>query len=220
MNPFAPKNSVETLALPPVCRDTQGLLSEYVDNTLSARQAWEVEKHLAVCKECGQASRQMQETVGLLRGAAHFDTGDDFMARLHARLDTTAPTPARQPNVMERTREALDGVRAGFAARRFGGLNLGMAAAGVAALLFMVQNNLTTPAINMDNAANAAVSTAALKAVHENLQRNVALTANDPLGDVAAENLANSEGGTTSNAPAGNATGSASSSAVNTGDGG
>ena len=154
--------------------------------------------------------------MSLLRSTARFDTSDDFMARLHARLDTAAPTPARRPSVMERTREALGGVRAGFAKRRIGSLNLGMAAAGVAALLFMAQNTLTTPAIKTNSGGNAAVSPAAMKTVHENLQRNVALTANDPLGDVAAENLANSEGGTAPNAPGG----SASNGIANTGDGG
>ena len=216
MNLFTVKNSAETSSLPSVCRDTQGLLSEYTDNTLSARQVWEVEKHLAVCKECGQASRQMQETVSLLRGAARFDTGDDFMARLHARLDDVSPEPARRQSVTERTREALSRVRDGFAVRRIPGLNLGMAAAGVAALLFMVQNTVTPPAVKTNGGANVVVSTAALNSVHENLQRNVALSANDPLGDVAAENLANSDSGTTANAPGGGA----SNNAANTGDGG
>ena len=130
MNLFAAKNSAETSSLPPVCRDTQGLLSEYIDNTLSARQVWEVEKHLAVCKECGQASRQMQETVSLLRGAARFDTGDDFMARLHARLDDVSPEPARRQSVAERTREALSRVRDGFSARRIPGPESGHGRSG------------------------------------------------------------------------------------------
>jgi anti-sigma factor RsiW len=214
MNPFAAKKSADTLQ--PACRATQGLLSEYIDSTLSARQTWEVEKHLAVCKECGQASRQMQETVSLLRGAARFDTGDDFMARLHARLDDVAPEPARRRSVAERTREALDRARAGFSVRRIPGLNLGVAAAGVAALLFIVQSTITPHVTNPNSVGTVAVSTAALKAVHENLQRNVALTATDPLGDVAAENLADTDGGTATNTSGA----AGSNNATNTGDGG
>lgn len=216
MNPFAAKNSAETSSLPTACRATQGLLSDYTDNTLSARQVWEVEKHLAVCKACGQASRQMQETVSLLHSAERFDTGDDFMARLHARLDDVTPEPARHRTLAERTREALDRVRVGFSARRITGLNLGVAAAGGAALLFMVQTTLIPPALKTENPATITVSNVALKAAHENLQRNVALTATDPLGDVAAENLSDSDGGM-----AANTTGTAASTnATNTGDGG
>ena len=80
------------------CEGFRTLLSEYVDNTLSAHQAWEVEKHLTGCDECTAEVRMIHATVQLLHAAPRRDTSDTFMASLHARLDTIDPTVAgKQP---------------------------------------------------------------------------------------------------------------------------
>src|SRR5579871_131359 len=76
-----------------VCREVQELLSDYLDNTLAARQVWEVEKHLAACADCARASRELQATIQVLHAAEQYDTGDAFMAKLHARLDGLDPEP-------------------------------------------------------------------------------------------------------------------------------
>src|SRR5579871_6843075 len=110
-----------------VCQETQSLLSDYIDNTLSARQVWAVEKHLTLCADCAAVMHQMQTTVELLRSADRFDTGDDFMARLHARLDGLEPEPMRKPSPIMALRDWLAGARAGLQARRIPALSLGMA---------------------------------------------------------------------------------------------
>src|SRR5689334_10342091 len=87
---------------PQECAQVQALLSDYLENTLSARQTLEVESHLTACADCTEASRQMQATVALLRAAPRHDTADDFMARLHARLDTLEPQPVRNSSSLGR----------------------------------------------------------------------------------------------------------------------
>lgn len=178
-----------------MCHATREQLSAYLDNTLSARTVWDVEKHLTACPDCAEVSRQMQATVLLLHSVERLDTGDDFMAKLHARLDGLEPEPARRNSLADWMRDAAANLRAGFTVRRVPGFGFGMAAAGIAA--FAVFTHLPTP---VGQAVPVNVSVPAPSAptpggVHEDLQRNVALTANDPLGDVAAEYLESADGG-------------------------
>lgn len=207
MNPFLMNNLLKnnTADLLPECRRLQQSLSEYMDNTLSARQVWEVEKHLAACKECSAASRQMQATVQLLHSVDRFDTGDDFMAKLHARLDGFAPEPARRRGVTDWAQGVFESLRSGVTQQRLPALNFGMAAAGVAVLLFFVPQSLTVGPNSSQGGKNDGIiktvlMTDAMHDTNDNLQRNVALTANDPLGDVAAENLENMQNSVGNNA--------------------
>ena len=185
--------------LDPLCLDARNLLGAYVDNSLSARQAWEVEKHLATCKPCALISRQMQATVTLLRDAERVDTSDDFMARLHARLDDAAPAIPARLGFGEWAREtwgrAVDGAKRG----RMPVSAFGMAGAGLVALALFVTHPASGPTVPGGIDAPA-LSQPASASTRENSQRNVALTANDPLGDVAAEALENAE---SPSAPAG-----------------
>ena len=177
-----------------VCHATREQLSAYLDNTLSARSVWDVEKHLTACPDCAEVSRQMQATVQLLRSVERLDTSDDFMAKLHARLDETEPEPARN-SLADWMRDAAANLRASFTLRRVPGFGLGMAAAGIAA--FAVFTHLPAP-VGPDAPLAVTVPASASgvgSAVHESLQRNVALTANDPLGDVAAEYLESADSG-------------------------
>ena len=178
-----------------VCRVTREQLSAYLDNTLSARNVWDVEKHLTACPDCAEVSRQMQATVNMLHSVERLDTGDDFMAKLHARLDDLKPAPAHRNSLADWMREAGANLRSGLISRRASGFGMGMAVAGVAA--FAIFTHLPAP-IGHDPQPIAIVAPAAVAPnsdVHESLQRNVALTANDPLGDVAAEYLESAEGG-------------------------
>lgn len=177
----------------PLCLGTRELLGAYVDNSLSARQAWEVEKHLATCKPCALMSRQMQATVTLLRGAERADTSDDFMARLHARLDDAAPAIPSRPDPADWAREmwgrGVDGAKRG----RVPASAFGMAGAGLVALALFVTRPTLAPSVPAAVDAPAVTQAIANVSTRENSQRNVALTANDPLGDVAAEALENAE---------------------------
>ena len=197
MNPFATNHTAQSADLSPLCRSTQQSLSEYMDNILPARRVWEIEKHLTACQECSAVSRQMQATVQLLHNVDRFDTSDDFMAKLHARLDGLDPEPAHQRGVMDWVRGALESARSGFTQQRLPVLNLGVAGAGVVALMLFIQQPLTVSSVpGQHGSVSGIVSarpTAMSETMHDNLQRNVALTANDPLGDVAAENLENME---------------------------
>src|SRR5215467_7538065 len=88
MRPFDHQNNRD-------CGKVQAFLSDYVDNALSAREVWEVEKHLAACPECAAQAREQQATVHLLHTMERHDTSTDFMARLHARLDGLEPPQVR-----------------------------------------------------------------------------------------------------------------------------
>src|SRR5438045_265717 len=57
------------------CRNIQPLLSEYIDNVLSARDTWEVDKHLAECNGCARVVNQMRQTVRLLAESDRFEVG-------------------------------------------------------------------------------------------------------------------------------------------------
>lgn len=184
-----------------VCSRVCEQLSTYVDNTLAARDVWEVEKHLRGCADCAEVSRQMQATVQLLRSVERQDTGDDFMAKLHARLDGLEPEPARRRSLAEQMQEWGANLRGSLSSRRVPGFSLGMAAAGVAALaVFTHLPTSTTASATQPAAVTAApVLMDANTGVHGSLQRNVALTANDPLGDVAAEYLESADNGKETN---------------------
>ena len=171
----------------PVCRETQTLLSEYIDNTLSARQAWEVEKHLAACTDCQEFSHSLQRTVSLLQSSERQDTGDDFMARLHARLDGLEPE-AQRAAPLTALRDWLAGVRDGLYVRRVPALSLGMASLAMALLLLV--NHPTPPMVapgeSVVSRANAA---AAGSQDHDALSRHVAVTASNPFDDPVAAKL-------------------------------
>ncbi len=184
-----------------VCSRMREQLSAYVDNTLAARDVWEVEKHLRGCADCAEVSRQMQATVQLLRSVERQDTGDDFMAKLHARLDGLEPEPARRRSLAEQMQEMAANLRGSLSPRRAPGFSLGMAAAGVAAIAVFTHlpASTTAPATQSIAVTPAPVAADASAGVHGSLQRNVALTANDPLGDVAAEYLESADNGKETN---------------------
>lgn len=166
-----------------VCNALQPLLSDYVDGTLSARHTFEVERHMAACSSCARQVRQLEATVNLLHGSERHDTADDFMARLHARLDDVEPEPAHRAS-LQWLRSVLEGVRGALRTRSVPAL--GMAAAGLIGVLL-----LTRP-LQAPTVAPLLPSRAAAPSPHVRraLDQQVAATAGDPLGDVAAENLA------------------------------
>lgn len=154
------------------------LLSDYLENALSAREVWEVEKHLAACKACTQLSHQMQATVHILRSADRYDTGDDFMAKLHARLDELEPEPTRGGSLRDAAQNWLVSLRAGGRGWHVPALTAGFAAA---ALILLVHGNLS---VAPPKAAPPAV--AEHVAPSEDLSRQVAFVASNPFDDPVA----------------------------------
>lgn len=89
------------------CTKIRASLSEYHDASLSARSIIEMEKHLAVCAECSEASREMEAMIRLLRAAPKRDTAEDFMLNLHNRLDALEPATSPALSLPARLRESL-----------------------------------------------------------------------------------------------------------------
>ena len=161
------------------CGKVQALLSEYVDNALSAREVWEVEKHLAACPECAAQAREMQAAVHLLRSVERRDTSADFMARLHARLDSLGPQQTRSPSLRDTVQGWLAGLRDPLRLNRLPALGLSLAMA--AAVLFFALNRPVTT-VTPSGTPVQPISV-------EPLRRHVALSASNPFDDPVAATL-------------------------------
>lgn len=170
-----------------VCRETQTQLSDYLDNSLSAREVWEVEKHLAACADCTEFSQSLQQTVNLLHSAESLDTSGDFMARLHARLDGLEPEPMRRPAPLSALRDWLAGVRDSLYVRRVPALSLGMASLAMA-LILMVSHQ-TLPVDPLESGSVAAARNLQLGQDQDALSKHVAVTASNPFDDPVAAKL-------------------------------
>jgi hypothetical protein len=172
---------------PTGCLQAQSLLSDYVDNTLSARQVLDVEKHLTDCPDCAALAREMRTTVSLLRSSARFDTDNDFMAKLHARLDGLEPEAAHPRLTLATARDWFASVRGSLRARRVPALSLGVAATAIIAFIVLPH----TPASNTDLTNPLRPGTGSPSPIAaDTLRRNVALAASNPFEDPAAANLA------------------------------
>src|SRR5947207_456931 len=73
------------------CRTAQPLLSEYIDNALSARQTWDLDRHLGLCHECTRLLNELRRTTELTANAPLFEVSADFMARLQSKLANVEP---------------------------------------------------------------------------------------------------------------------------------
>ncbi len=167
------------------CARTQADLAGFMENTLSARQMWDVEKHLARCVDCARLSHEMQATVALLKSVERRDTSDDFMARLHARIDTLEPETVRAPSVGTLLRDWLAGMSHTLRAVRVPALSLGVAATAVIVLLVIPHS---APQ-KIDTPANITLSNSVTQIAAEPLRRNAALAANNPFDDPVAAAL-------------------------------
>src|SRR5258708_2937961 len=78
------------------CKKFEPLLSEYIDNSLSARNTWEVDRHLADCNSCSRALNELRRTVDIVADSAQFAVSPDFMAGLQSRLAGLEPAPERR----------------------------------------------------------------------------------------------------------------------------
>src|SRR5437763_1632634 len=77
------------------CKQVQPRLSEYIDNSLSARDTWEIDRHVVDCNPCNRQLNELRRTVELLTAAPRREVSDDFTASLQTRLERLEPAPAR-----------------------------------------------------------------------------------------------------------------------------
>jgi anti-sigma factor RsiW len=154
------------------CQKVQPLLSEYIDNVLSARDTWEVDKHLAVCNPCTRALNEMRRTVDLLASAPRFEVSTDFMEKLQGRISALEPKPSRGA--------WLASLREAFRPRVLPAWGAAMAVCALALIAFVPPKAPTPPPPQNGEIAQTVKS------------QNVALAASNPLGDPAAALLANS----------------------------
>src|SRR5437667_11844587 len=73
----------------------QPLLSEYMDNSLSARSTWEVDRHLSECHYCTRTLNELRRTASLLSEAPRAQVSDYFVLNLQAKLAGVEPAPPR-----------------------------------------------------------------------------------------------------------------------------
>lgn len=180
MNRFYENNPAE-------CQRVEAQLTDYLDNTLTARQMLDVEKHLGACAECATLCRETQATVRLLRSAEVYDTSHDFMAKLHARLDGLEPEPQRTGGLSLALRDWFVNVRRALRVHRVPALSLGVASVAVFVLIGASVFYPSTPEHLVEAAGAPASEVRAVTA--QSLKTNVALAASNPFDDPVAANL-------------------------------
>jgi anti-sigma factor RsiW len=153
------------------CQKVQPLLSEYIDNVLSARDTWEVDKHLALCNPCTRVLNEMRRTVDVLGAAPRFEVSTDFMDKLQGRiaaLESPRPRRAWFANLQDL-----------FRPRVLPAWGAAMAACALAVIIFVPSKPpVEPPPLQKSELAQTVTS------------QNVALAASNPLGDPAAALLA------------------------------
>jgi anti-sigma factor RsiW len=68
------------------CRDTLGVLSDYVDGELDEQLCAEIERHMAECGNCRIVVDTLSKTVMLYRTYGHEEVPEDARERLYAVL--------------------------------------------------------------------------------------------------------------------------------------
>ena len=158
------------------CRIAEGLLSEYIDDALSARDTLAVEKHLAECHGCTRLLNETRRTVGLLAGAQRFDLSSEFAEKLQERLAGVEQHPARMAWV--------ESLHALFRPRV---LPIWGAAAGACALIVLV---VATGSLRVHPRATGLPASTGARIVQTARVQSIALAASDPFGDTAAASVA------------------------------
>jgi anti-sigma factor RsiW len=154
------------------------LLSEYIDNRLSARETMELDKHFAGCNSCTRALNETRRTVAIVSQSPAFSVSDEFVANLQARLAHVEPEPARRAWLGD-LREALR-----LRARPLWATGLGASALAVVFVAMKPHEVQVAPV------AQPSTKVAASRFVHTAKMHSIALAASDPFGDTAAANVA------------------------------
>jgi anti-sigma factor RsiW len=159
------------------CKRALPLLSEYLDNSLSARDTWEVDRHLADCHDCTRTLNELRRTVDLVGDVELFEVSADFMTGLQSRLEGLEPAQPR--------RAWISWVQEAFRPRALPAWGAAMATCALALILILPRfgghsvDGTVTPAKKADP-----------KDVQVATHQNVAFSASDPFADIGAANLA------------------------------
>lgn len=154
------------------CNRIQPLLSEFIDNKLSARATWEVDLHLAECHECTRLLNETRRTVDVLASSPRLEVSADFMERLQERIGDVEPATPRFG--------WLESVRSAFRPRLLPAWGAGLATCALAVILIGPWNH---------DEINTSASPSGQE-VRQAARASVALSATDPLADLGVANLA------------------------------
>src|SRR5688572_17923666 len=157
------------------CRAAELLLSEYIDDRLSARQTLEVQRHLTDCNGCARTFNELRRTVELVSASPHLQVSDDFMSGLQSRLEGLEPAPS--------PRAWIENIRSLFRPRI---LPVWGAAAAVAALAVV----MLIPGGSVKDVPPGVPRIQESIATRTASHQNVAISASDPFADIGAANLA------------------------------
>jgi len=155
------------------CQNAQPMISDYIDNALSARETLDLDKHLASCHECTRTLNEMRRTVVAMASTPQLQVSEDFMAKLQSRLADVERAPRRKAWF------------AGFADMFRPRLLPVWGTAGACCALFAFMLISSKP-VNRTIAPpdNPRV------AIQDAKTQNVVLAASNPLEDLSAANLA------------------------------
>jgi anti-sigma factor RsiW len=158
------------------CKQVEPLLSEYLDNTLSARDTWEVDRHLTVCPECQKTLNELRQTVSLLVQTPRFELSEDFTMKLQARLEKLEPRPSRSC--------WLNTLKEIFRPRVLPAWGAATVACGLLIVFILIQKPV------MQEPGQPALPSSEITEVQQAKTQNIALSASNPLDDLSAANLA------------------------------
>lgn len=162
------------------CKATQFLLSEFVDERLSAADAWQVQTHLSECAACAQTCRDWEALRRTLQALPTRQPSANFDAALAQRLALTR-RPAPNRTWIDRIAQPFR--RPALLLRPALALSVALAAVG-GVLLRPAQ----PPASNRSTAV--AVHSADHAFVADCVAQRRRDAAGEPLADLAAQNLA------------------------------
>lgn len=154
------------------CKRIQPLLSEFIDNKLSARSTWEVDLHLAECHECTRLLNEMRRTVDLMAGAPRFEVPVDFMQRLQDRIGEAEPASPRFA--------WLESLGAAIRPRLLPAWGAGLATCALAAILLVPHGGGVVPVPPGTTGQE----------IRQAARASVAFSATDPFADLGVANLA------------------------------
>ncbi len=158
------------------CNRIQPLLSEFIDGRLSARETWEIDRHIAICNVCANFHTELKMTVIAVQCAEIYSVSDNFAAILQSRLATVNPKCSRSfwlSNLLEMMRPFL---------RPSPQMGYGVCALAILVLLpLQFRSEQISPLVATQHDTVF---------VHASRTHAIAITATDPFGDTAATSMA------------------------------
>ncbi len=158
------------------CNEIRPKLSEFVDGRASARETWEIDRHIASCNSCANFHTELKMTVGVLQSCETFQVSEDFSALLQAKLIAASP---KLP--MSLWYENLTAILRG-ALRPSPTWGYGVCALAILVLLPMQ--------FRTEQISSLAATRGDSLFVHASRTHAIAMTASDPFGDTAAASMA------------------------------